>query len=86
MDGNVKAEGRPGQPQQRVAAPLLRFRPEGGQQIFRVQSQLVTGGIGKIRQGQRDILQIGNAQARKDRQQHARRGHTQQTQHHVGRL
>ena len=31
VDGHIKAKGDTGQPQQRVAAALLRFRPEGGQ-------------------------------------------------------
>ena len=36
VDGHIKAKGDTGQPQQRVAAALLRFRPEGGRSIVRV--------------------------------------------------
>ena len=83
---HVKGQCIPGQPQQRVAATLVLLGPERGQQVFRVERQLVSDGGEKIALCQCGSLQIDDAQPLKHRCQHGDGCQYQQTEYGIGRL
>ncbi len=63
---HVKRQCPRGQPQQRMAATLVLLGPERGQQVFRVERQLVSDGGKKIALCQCGSLQIDDAQPREN--------------------
>ena len=83
---HVKRQCPRGQPQQRMAATFVLLGPERGQQVFRVERQLVSDGGEKIALCQCGSLQIDDAQPRKHRCQHGDGCQYQQTEHGIGRL
>ena len=83
---HVKRQCPCGQPQQRMAATLVLLGPERGQQVFRVERQLVSDGGEKIALCQCGSLQIDDAQPLKHRCQHGDGCQYQQTEYGIGRL
>ena len=69
-----------------MAATLVLLGPERGQQVFRVERQLVSDGGEKIVLCQCGSLQIDDAQPRKHRCQHGDGCQYKQTEHGIGRL
>ena len=69
-----------------MAATFVLLGPERGQQVFRVERQLVSDGGEKIALCQCGSLQIDDAQPRKHRCQHGDGCQYQQTEHGIGRL